>query len=149
MRSQRDPLALPLVFVILLFLLASFRMPWSARRGHSERERACYSNMRVILGAIEMYNMDHSVMIATLTSDVPDRLMRGGYLKSHFPRCFARREPRSSIPWVQLRLQTFSDNLRLPSTLIAEYEFSGGTYSGQDLTGDGRIVCSEHGTVEE
>lgn len=105
--------------------------------------------MRVILGAIEMYNMDHSVMITAFTPDVPGRILSGGYFKSQFPRCPGRVEPRSSIPWIQSRLRTFSDNLGLPPRLIAEREFPGGTYSGDDLTGNGRIACSEHGTVEE
>jgi len=43
------------------------------------QKKACFANIRVILGAIEMYNMDHSEMLTYV--DIP-RLVSGSYLKS-------------------------------------------------------------------
>ena len=40
---------------------------------------SCFANMRVLLGAVEMYNMDNAVMMDKL--DI-DKLVQGGYLKS-------------------------------------------------------------------
>ncbi len=52
------------------------------------QKRACFANMRVILGAIEMYNMDNSEMLTYV--DLP-RLVSGSYLKSEIklptPNC--------------------------------------------------------------
>lgn len=53
--------------------------------GDKARTKACYSNMRVILGAVEMYNMDHTEMMKQLSdSDVIEggTLVKEGYLKS-------------------------------------------------------------------
>ncbi|HNV69235.1 MAG TPA: hypothetical protein PKO06_06015 [Candidatus Ozemobacteraceae bacterium] len=56
------------------------------RRSEDARRRACYANMRVILGAVEMYNMDHHMMRDSVAdSDVcsPEGLLvRESYLKS-------------------------------------------------------------------
>lgn len=117
------------VFYILLglFILLPVITDLSGTRGgrHGTREgyrqKACYANMRVIQGAVEMYNMDHGteqkqmcdhLVDADVTS--PDGLLvRGGYLK----RPITRYEPDCY-------------------------------YSGQGLSKDGKIVCSRHGTVE-
>ena len=48
------------------------------------REKACYANMRVILGAVEMYNMDHSIMLDSITNHDTVKgglLEKGKYLK--------------------------------------------------------------------
>lgn len=53
------------------------------------RDKACYANMRVILGAIEMYNMDHQDMITTSLDDPFKKssvLVKGRYLKSEIHR---------------------------------------------------------------
>ncbi len=44
----------------------------------SARDKACYSNIRVIQGAVEMYNMDSSIMMDNLDIDI---LKDGRYLK--------------------------------------------------------------------
>lgn len=81
------------------------------------REKACYANMRVILGAIEMYNMDHNEMITTRMDD-PTKptsiLVREKYLKSPIT----------------------------PAETDCYYRIHG------DVSGNGVIVCDNHGTVE-
>ena len=44
----------------------------------SNRPKACASNIRVIQGAVEMYNMDAATMMRTLDMD---KLIKGNYLK--------------------------------------------------------------------
>lgn len=43
------------------------------------RKRACFSNIRVLTGGVEMYNMDHATMMSTLDMDV---LVKERYLRS-------------------------------------------------------------------
>ena len=42
------------------------------------RQKACYSNIRVLTGAVEMYNMDHSIMMKELDFNT---LIQEHYLK--------------------------------------------------------------------
>ena len=46
---------------------------------HSSPEKSCFNRQRQLIGAVEMYNMDHKEMMTTL--DV-EELIREGYLKS-------------------------------------------------------------------
>ena len=49
------------------------------RSRYSTRTKTCWSNIRVIQGAVEMYNMDVATMAKTL--DIPE-LIKGKYLRS-------------------------------------------------------------------
>lgn len=139
-----------IVFLVFCLLLAfaMLPMPWArmSRGGHPGKH--CYTNMRVILGAVEMYNMDHSSMISRLNSGTIGMLQSTGYLKSD-TRCTGDQQPRFNSPWVTRKLYTLAQNLLLNGDHIAFVWVPGGIYSGEDLTGEGRIVCSVHGTVEE
>lgn len=90
-------------------------------RHHHERapERACYANMRVILGAIEMYNMDIPSSTAMITTDIPDLTespgILGGYLRGSI------RKPEDSCSY---------------------------SIGGDITKAEGRIKCITHGTVE-
>ncbi|MFZ5951051.1 MAG: hypothetical protein ACOYXC_10120 [Candidatus Rifleibacteriota bacterium] len=86
-------IGLGLVGAFFLLMFVAIILPFGSRRGHRSehgREKACYANMRVILGAVEMYNMDHTSMI----NDLRDRdatsedgiLIQGKYLKSPISR---------------------------------------------------------------
>ena len=48
----------------------------------SAREKACFSNIRVIHCAVEMYNMDFEDMIKHIEPDTINTLIKGKYLKS-------------------------------------------------------------------
>jgi competence protein ComGC len=115
-------LGLPLL--ILLIALPNFR-----RTGHYP-QKSCYANMRVILGAVEMYNMDHSVFISTEFNLEP--LIKQGYLKAT-PECRGTRID----SW-------------FPRSLVQPYRYGpGGTYSyAGDMSQGGKVQCSEHGTVD-
>ena len=71
-------------YVILLFLSLSFYnflllVPPPVKRTHIDtREKSCFSNQRVIMGAIEMYNMDNKQMMTSIDFS---RLLEGKYLK--------------------------------------------------------------------
>ncbi len=60
-------------------LSAIVKSPHFAQARSNARMKACYSNMRVLQGAVEMYNMDHSTMMSNL--DIPT-LVKEHYLKS-------------------------------------------------------------------
>ncbi len=51
------------VLSIALFFVRLMNMPGFVKDRNQAREKACYANMRVIIGAVEMYNMDHSEML--------------------------------------------------------------------------------------
>ena len=48
----------------------------------SARQKACFSNIRVITGAIEMYNMDNNIKISVVNDNMLEELVRNKYLKS-------------------------------------------------------------------
>jgi competence protein ComGC len=104
------------IIIAIILILAVIAIP-SRRYGGSRimaREKACYANMRVLLGATEMYNMDNEKMLSTVSEKTIEKLIEGKYLKS--------------------------------KTICPEE----GTYGNiGDLTEDGVISCSVHGSVEE
>ena len=69
----------------LIAIVAAIAMPNFKKAREQARLKACYANQRVILGAVEMYNMDNAEMITGLKDeDVRESglLVRGKYLKS-------------------------------------------------------------------
>ncbi|MBF0503260.1 MAG: hypothetical protein HQM09_24270 [Candidatus Riflebacteria bacterium] len=83
----------------------------------SARAYACYANMRVLLGAVEMYNMDYGNIIRTFSDADASKdgyLVKSQYLKSPI-----------SHPE--------------PSCLYSS--------TGDISTTTGRIICSTHGSV--
>ncbi len=64
--------------IIILALTYIIFMPNFGKGGGHDPRITCYSNLRVIQGAVEMYNMD----IKTMMSDLDiERLLEGKYLK--------------------------------------------------------------------
>lgn len=82
------------------------------------QQKLCYANMRVILGACEMYNMDHDKMIHKLKekdySSKSGRLVKNKYLLKP---------------------------LSMPSSKCRYFSIG-------DLAESGTICCKKHGTVE-
>ena len=69
------------------FLLLSMSDIGRAHSHHHRRttpQNLCFSNQRVLNGAIDMYNMDSSKMIKTYDQSIRDLLIKGKYLKSDF-----------------------------------------------------------------
>ena len=106
------------IVIIILVILAGMSQPTGSRGGRaSSRQKACFSNQRVLQGAIEMYNMDCSVMMQTALpngdfGDHEELLVREKYLK---------------------------DFLTLPEEDCA--------YGFIDMDGDGKVFCKKHGTT--
>ncbi len=68
-----------IVIAIIGILAAMAQPPHRSRRYDSSK--SCFSNIRVLLGALEMYNMDHDIMISEMNETVMDILFREKYLK--------------------------------------------------------------------
>ena len=107
-----------LIIFAIIGILAAMAVP-SRRYGRpNSREKACFSNMRVIQGALEMYNMDVVTMMHEMNDDNQKILIEGHYIKG-------------------------KDPLVCPDTY-----YKGQYLSEGDLCEDGVIYCSYHGTKD-
>jgi prepilin-type N-terminal cleavage/methylation domain-containing protein len=85
MNKRRGFTLIELMIVIAIIgILAAIAVPNFKKAREQAREKSCYANMRVIQGAIEMYNMDNSSMMTDLT--IANLTGDAGYLKSE-PKC--------------------------------------------------------------
>ncbi|MBI3038307.1 hypothetical protein HYY75_04535 [bacterium] len=76
-----------MIVIAIILICAAMAIPnFKKCYRQQSREKACYANMRVILGAIEMYNMDYSAQQKTMNPNVEGLLVSGGYLKNHIPK---------------------------------------------------------------
>ncbi len=66
--------------------VAPLMIPNFRKAREQAREKACYANMRVILGAVEMYNMDHPVMLQAIDERHLSPLKDMQYLKCEISR---------------------------------------------------------------
>ena len=68
-----------LIVIAIIGILAAMAQPTCIKKDRrGARQKACYSNMRILMGAVEMYNMD----VATMTSILDqDQLYKGKYIK--------------------------------------------------------------------
>ncbi len=67
------------------------QVPDFRKKRAEAQKKACYANMRVLLGAVEMYNMDHTEMMTSMDSNQIKLLVAKGYLKANIepptPQC--------------------------------------------------------------
>ncbi len=79
-----------IIFFVIILIIAAMAMPnfkTDVGRGANKWQKACYSNIRVVQGAVEMYNMD--APLATGSKNIHlfmdkmnmQNLVKGGYLK--------------------------------------------------------------------
>ncbi|MBF0499124.1 MAG: prepilin-type N-terminal cleavage/methylation domain-containing protein [Candidatus Riflebacteria bacterium] len=71
-----------MIVIAIIGILAAIAIPNFRKAREQAREKACYANMRVVLGAIEMYNMDNSSMLSSYGPTVETSLISGQYLKT-------------------------------------------------------------------
>ncbi len=69
-----------LIISCLIFILLSYSNLLAYRA--SARDKTCFNNIRVIQGAIEMYNMEHNNELKQLDRNTIDELIKGKYLKN-------------------------------------------------------------------
>ncbi|MFZ2961008.1 MAG: hypothetical protein WA705_29360 [Candidatus Ozemobacteraceae bacterium] len=76
------------IFIVLciISILAAISIPNFRKAREQARDKACYANQRVLLGAIEMYNMDHTPPMTGLGPNTESELRAGGFLKSHLTK---------------------------------------------------------------
>lgn len=67
-----------MVVFAIIGILAAVSIPNFRKAREQSRHKACYANMRVILGAVEMYNMDNKEQMSNLNLNA---LYKGKYLK--------------------------------------------------------------------
>lgn len=72
-----------MIVIAIIGILAAIAIPNFRKAREQAREKACYANMRVILGAVEMYNMDHTKMMSGVNIS---SLVSGKYLKSEISK---------------------------------------------------------------
>ncbi len=72
-----------MIVIAIIGILAAIAIPNFRKAREQAREKACYANMRVILGAVEMYNMDHTAMMKSVNLQA---LVSGKYLKSEISK---------------------------------------------------------------
>ncbi|MBF0499639.1 MAG: hypothetical protein HQM09_05875 [Candidatus Riflebacteria bacterium] len=113
------PWLLILIVIGILMVVSSIAYPGFGKAREEARKKACYANMRVLLGAVEMYNMDHSVMVNKISdSDA----MNNGFLVNE-------KYLKAPLSHVEISCSYYS--------------------IGDLSTDKGRISCVIHGTVEE
>lgn len=70
-----------MIVVIIIGVLAAMAIPNFRKAREQARDKACYANQRVITGAVEMFNMDHTPD-QMMTSLNLDQLLEQKYLNS-------------------------------------------------------------------
>jgi competence protein ComGC len=75
-----------LIPIATVGVLAAIAIPNFRKARGVAREKACFANQRVLLGATEMWNMDHPEMQTSLDSEFIQKLAAEGYLRS-VPTC--------------------------------------------------------------
>ncbi|MGM0600790.1 MAG: competence type IV pilus major pilin ComGC [Candidatus Rifleibacteriota bacterium] len=75
-----------LIPVATVGILAAIAIPNFRKARGTARKTACFANQRVLLGATEMWNMDHPEMQTTLDKAFIEKLVEEGYLRS-VPTC--------------------------------------------------------------
>ena len=86
---------------------------------NNEHQKRCVANLRVITAAIEMYNMDHVDMIKSYSKGTLEKLIKEKYLKGAAANYMCPSKP------------------------------SGQCVSDGDLSIDGFLKCTKHGTFEK
>lgn len=149
MRDFLQPQEGSFLLVLIVFLvLCHFRVsgvPFLGTpcRSGSLRE-SCIANMRVILGAIEIYNMDHPTKLSRIDADVLEDLLRKGPAR-FFLVCPGDTKNRSDNAYIQSCLQNLAWNL--DSSWISQSHIPGTAYAFSVSDRGNDISCKMHGSI--
>lgn len=135
-------LAIFIIFLLLTprfwlcFIPGTYNYRTFFKTGHAMLNKSCASNIRVITGAIESYNMDKNEMLDDINSELDlQRLLDLGYLKS-MPRCAKFYE--DDHPNLSKWLGWGSSVIVVPDC-----------YEGHNLSRDGKLSCRLHGETPD
>ena len=107
-----------IIITAIIGILCAMALP-NYHRGHPRAPRkSCYSNIRVLQGAIEMYNMDNKNNLITTKLDL--RTLKNGKLIKRIEDFTSPNTPEESC----------------------KYDITG------DITKGGQVYCNYHGTVD-
>lgn len=116
----------------LCFIPGTYNNRTFLSTGHPMIHKSCAANIRVITGAIELYNMDKNEMLDDINSEIDlQRLMDLGYLKS-IPRCAKFYE--DDHPYLSKWLGWGRSVVEVPDC-----------YEGHNLIRGDKIRCKLHG----
>ena len=104
------------IVIIIVYVLFNMSLPHYDGTRTSARQKACFSNQRIIQGAVEMYNMDNTIPLETALPGeafvkCEETLVKSRYLKNYIELV----EPNCS-------------------------------YGFFDILGSGTVFCKEHGS---
>ncbi len=131
---------LVLVVLVVFTIIRIIGTPMSLKAGSEMRFRSCQSNIRLIEGAIEAYNMDHPdahIKYNVPFAEIESRLISSGYLKSavRCPGSYGYEE--NSLLRFIYGIYLHAEGLPLPP----------GNYSTHAAGSPGSINCSLHGPL--
>ncbi len=71
------------ILICFLLVFASVNLAWGLTKSRfSARYKSCLSNIRILQGTVEMYNMDHSTQMDDIDEESMQILVKENYLKS-------------------------------------------------------------------
>ena len=109
---------LTIVFGVI-FILSVMAIPPFRRGGENRRQKACFSNQRLFLFAIEMYDLDHRDTLHELNDEAIEMLIKEKYLKG-----------------------------KLSDFVCPETDYNGKYLSLGNISRSGVIYCQYHGTLD-
>ena len=132
--------AFVLIVLVVFTIIRIIGSPMSLKASSEMCLRGCHSNIRLIEGAIEAYNMDHSdahIKYSTPFAEIESLLVDSGYLKSavRCPGSYGY-EKNSFLRFIY-GIYLHAEGLPLPP----------GDYSMPPSESTGHISCSLHGAI--
>ena len=143
-RQMNNILHKPVKFVVIILVVFTIiriiGSPMSLKNASETCSRSCQSNIRLIEGAIEAYNMDHPdahIKYNVPFAEIESRLISSSYLKSavHCPGSYGYEE--NSLLRFIYGIYLHAEGLPLPP----------GNYSTHAAGSTSSINCSLHGAL--
>ncbi len=72
-----------IIFVISIILSLMVDTPRGHHGRRNNNQKMCFTNQKILMGAIELYNMDHKEKIKDCNTEIYDLLIKNKYLKEN------------------------------------------------------------------